>query len=229
MTSIDRDPVIPRPSATGGASDDRFTPGGEKSDGYTPWWTVWTGAFFLLLWLSQDLDRIFNLYILLVPLLAIPAFVWLATMVIGLGVNAFKRRWRRVISIVLAPIVAGTFFLALEPLGVTTERIRLELWKSSYMAEVNALPTSDDGIRLKTWYWGSTGGVAVANFFWTLVYDESDQVALPPSSWSAEWVQKADQVGSPLYPLVSHMRAGKSDVSVRHLNGHFYVVEELYQ
>jgi hypothetical protein len=200
-----------------------------KFDGYTPWWTVWTGAFFLLLWLSQDLDRIFNLYIALVPLLAIPAFAWLAAMVIGLGLNAFKRRWRRVISIVAAPIVAGTFFLALEPLGVTTERIRLELWKSSCLREVDAAPASDDGTRLKTWNWGRTGGPVGVNIFWTLVYDDSDQVGLPSSSWSAEWVQKAGQAGSPLYPLVSHMRGGKSDVSVRHLDGHFYVVEELYQ
>ena len=201
-----------------------------KADGYTAWYTAWTGALFLLVWLSQDLDRIFNLYIALVPLLAIPAFAWLATMVIGLGVNAFRRRWRRVISIVVAPIIAGTFFLALEPLGVTTERIRLELWKSSYLLEVDALPAGDDRIRLKTWNWGKAGGPGAAYFFWTLVYDESDQIALPPSSWSAEWVQKTGQAGSPLYSIVQHMRGGQGyDVSVRHLDAHFYVVEELYQ
>jgi hypothetical protein len=190
---------------------------------------VWTGAFFLLLWLSQDLDRIFNLYIMLVPMLAIPALAWIAALIIGLGVNVFKRRWRRIISIVAAPIIAGSFFLALEPLGVTTQRVRLELWKSDYLAQIDALPASDDGIRLKTWNWGETGGVAVPNFFWTLVYDESDQIALPPSSWSAEWVQKTGQVGSPLYSVVHNRRDGKDYyVSIRRLDGHFYVVEELY-
>jgi hypothetical protein len=200
-----------------------------KSDRYTPWYTVWTGAFFLLLWLSQDLDRIFNLYIMLVPMLAIPALAWIAALIIGLGVNVFKRRWRRIISIVAAPIIAGSFFLALEPLGVTTQRVRLELWKSDYLAQIDALPASDDGIRLKTWNWGETGGVAVPNFFWTLVYDESDQIAVPPSSWSAEWVQKTGQVGSPLYSVVHNRRDGKDYyVSIRRLDGHFYVVEELY-
>jgi hypothetical protein len=190
---------------------------------------VWTGAFFLLLWLSQDLDRIFNLYIMLVPMLAIPALAWIAALIIGLGVNVFKRRWRRIISIVAAPIIAGSFFLALEPLGVTTQRVRLELWKSDYLAQIDALPASDDGIRLKTWNWGETGGVAVPNFFWKLVYDESDQIALPPSSWSAEWVQKTGQVGSPLYSVVHNRRDGKDYyVSIRRLDGHFYVVEELY-
>jgi hypothetical protein len=200
-----------------------------RSDRYTPWYTVWTGAFFLLLWADRDLDRIFNLYILLVPMLAIAALAWAATMVIGLGVNTFKRRWRRVVSIAAAPIIAGAFFLLLGRLGVTTEHIRLELWKSEYLAQVNALPASDDGIRLKTWNWGETGGVAVPNFFWTLVYDESDQIALPPSSWSAEWVQKTGQVGSPLYSVVHKRRDGKDYyVSVKRLDGHFYVVEELY-
>jgi hypothetical protein len=200
-----------------------------KPDGYTPWYTAWTGAFFLLLWLSTDLDRIFNLYIALVPMLAIPAFAWIATLVIGLGVNAFKRRWRRVISIVVAPIIAWSFFWALESLGVTTERIRLTWSKSSYLAEVAALPATDDGIRLKTWHWGTTGGAAVPNFFWTLVYYDSDQVALPPSSWSAAWVQKTGQVGSPLYSFVNNRRDGKDYyVSVKHLDSHFYVVEELY-
>jgi hypothetical protein len=199
-------------------------------DRYTPWYTVWTGAFFLLLWLSQDLDRIFHLYIALVPLLAIPAFVWLVTLPIGLAANTFKRRWRRVISIVIAPIIAGTFFLALEPFGVTTERIRLELWKSSYVADLDALPPSDDGIRLKTWNWGATGGAAAANFLWTLVYDDSDQIALPPSSWSAVWVEKTGQVGSRLYSVVHNRRDGVDyHVNVTHLDGHFYVVEELYQ
>jgi hypothetical protein len=198
-------------------------------DAYTPWYTVWTGAFFLLLWVDRDLDRIFNLYILLVPLLALAALLWAVPMVIGLGVNAFKRRWRRLISIVAAPIIAWSFFSALGPLGVTTERIRFAWSKSSYLAEVSALPVSDDSIRLKTWNWGETGGVAVPNFFWTLVYDDSDQIALPPSSWSAEWVQKNGQVGSRLYSVVHNRRDDKDYyVTVRRLDGHFYVVEELY-
>ena len=77
---------------------------------------------------------------------------------------------------------------------------------------------------------GATGGPMAPDLFWTLVYDESDQIALPPSSWSAEWVEKTGQVGSNIYSLVHHTRGSQSyDVRVRHLEGHFYVVEELYQ
>lgn len=52
-----------------------------KSDAYTPWYAIWTGALFLLVWLSRDLDKIFNLYILLVPILALPALILAATLV----------------------------------------------------------------------------------------------------------------------------------------------------
>jgi len=200
-----------------------------KPDGFTPWYTVLTGVFFLLVWLSTELDRIFKLSILLVPFLALPGLVLAAILITSLGVNAFKRRWRRVISILVAPIIAWSLFSALDLVGVTTQRIRLELWKSDYLAQVAALPASEDGIRLKTWNWGDTGGGAAPNFFWTLVYDESDQIALPPSLWSAEWVQKTGQVGSPLYSVVHNRRDGMDYyVNVKHLDGHFYVVEELH-
>jgi hypothetical protein len=168
--------------------------GGEKarkSDAYTPWYTIWTGALFLLLWVSNDLDRIFNLYVLLVPILFLPALGWAATMVMSLGSNAVRRRWRRTLSIVAAPIITGLFFLLLGWLGITTELIRLELWKSSYLAQVDAIPATDDGPRLKVWDWGSVGGAAVPNVFWHLVYDDSDQIRLPRSSRSAGWIFSA--------------------------------------
>jgi hypothetical protein len=202
-----------------------------KPDAFTPWYTIWTSAFFLLAWLSTDLDRIFSLYIMLVPVIALPGLVLIATLLISFGVNAFKRRWRRALSILAAPIIAAFFFSLLGWLGVTTERIRLEWWKSSYLAEIAALPPSADGIRLKTWDWGETGGAAVANFFWTLVYDESDQIALPPSGWSTEWLQKADKSGG-IYSVIHHTRDDEDyyrRFTVRHLTGHFYVVEELIQ
>jgi hypothetical protein len=208
----------------GGASDIVS----RRRDAFTPWYTVWTGAFLLLLGVSHDLDRIFKLWLLLVPIIALPALVWAATMLIGLAVNAFKRRWRRVISILAAPIIALAFFSVLARLGLTDDRIRFELGKSDYQAQVDALPASDDGIRIKTWDWGETGGAGVPNFFWTLVYDDSDQIALPPSSWSAQWVEKTGQVGSSLYSVVHQADDKSHSVRVRHVVGHFYVVEELY-
>ena len=106
--------------------------------------------------------------------------------------------------------------------------VRLELSKSSYMAQIDALPTSE-GPRLKCWDWGGTGGAAVANIFRTLVYDESDQIALPRSSWSEAWLRKADGVakGNGFYSVIHP--SGNAQISIDRLEGHFYVVEELYQ
>jgi hypothetical protein len=151
---------------------------------------------FLLFWAGNDLDRILNLYILLVPVLFLPALVWATTLVDSLGASVIRRRWRRTMSIIAAPIIAGSVFFLFGKLGITTELIRLELGKSSYMAEVAALPDTNGGRRLKIWSWGSTGGAAVANFSSILVYNESDQIALPRSSWSAEWRRNADQADS---------------------------------
>jgi hypothetical protein len=194
-----------------------------KLDRYTPWYTIWTWALFLLFWV--DLDRIYNLYLAVVPLLVLPALIWAAVLVISLVVNAIRRRWRRTISIVLAPIIAASFFLPLGRIGLTTEFIRLELRKSTYLAEVESLPPTVSGCRLKTWHWGSTGGAAVANFFWILVYDDCDQIALPRSSQSAEWAgdaSRADKNG-----MLHALLYDDDNTTLRHLGGHFYVVQQV--
>ena len=210
-----------------------------KADAYTLWYAIWTAAFLLLVCASRDLDRIFGLYILLVPILGLPAIILSATLVVSLGVNLFKRRWRRSISIVMAPIVVGSFFLLLWRMGINTELIRLELWKSTYLAEVEAQADQGGGHRLKAWDWGAAGGVGVPTFSWTLVYDESDQIALGRSLWSAEWLRQADQAakGNGFYSII-HPESFAADIneydrhisiSIRRIDGHFFVVEQVFQ
>jgi hypothetical protein len=87
-----------------------------------------------LFWIGRKLNRLYNLDLLLVPILFLPALIWAAILIISLVVNGVKRRWRRTISIFLAPIIAGSFFVLLGRLGITTDLIRLELGKSSYLA-----------------------------------------------------------------------------------------------
>jgi hypothetical protein len=192
-----------------------------KLDRYTPWYTVWTGALFLLFWVSRDLDRIYNLYLLLLPILVLPALICAAVLVISLVVNAIKRRWRRAISIVFAPIIAASFFLLLGRIGVTTEFIRLELRKSTYLAEVESLPPTVSGCRLKTW--DSSGGPGV--FSWILVYDGCDQIVLPQASQSAEWAGDASRADKKA--RFHAFLYDDDNTTLRHLSGHFYVVEQV--
>jgi hypothetical protein len=204
-----------------------------KPDAYTPWYTIWCGAFLLWNFVVGYFDDIYNLYLLIVPVIFLPLLVLAGALVISFAVNVLRRRWCTTLSIIAAPVIALSVLGLLHRLGMTPETVagivRLELSKSSYMAQINALPTTD-GPRLKCWDWGGTGGAAVANIVRTLVYDESDQIALPRSSWSAAWLRKADEVakGNSLYSVI-RPTSGTGQISVSHLEGHFYVVEEVYQ
>jgi hypothetical protein len=67
---------------------------------------LWVALIFLLFASSNDLDRIFNLYLLLVPLLFLPALAVVIYCVVALIRNVMLRRWRRVISVLVAPVAA---------------------------------------------------------------------------------------------------------------------------
>jgi hypothetical protein len=179
-----------------------------RPDAYTPWYTIWCGVFLLLIFVARwCLDRNPNPATVF-TLVVLPLLVLAGTLVISLAVFAFKRRWRKAVSIVAAPIIALSFFGPLGRLGINRALIRLEL--SDYMAQIDALPTTD-GPRLKFWQWGGAGGLMSPNVFWTLAYDESDQIALPRSAWSADWLRKADKVtqGSGSYSII-HPTSGSN-------------------
>jgi hypothetical protein len=50
---------------------------GKKFDPYTPWYAIWSSAFVLLMFVSNELDRVFNLYLLLVPIVILPGLILL--------------------------------------------------------------------------------------------------------------------------------------------------------
>ena len=65
------------------------------------------------------------------------------------------------------------------------------------------------------WNWGGAGGAAGA---YTLVYDESDEVALPFAQRSFEWNRRAEKIGETIYAT--------DHVAITHLDGHFYLLTE---
>jgi hypothetical protein len=199
-----------------------------KPDAFTPWYTIWCCAFLLWNDVVGYLDDIYNFYILIVFIILPPLLILAVALVVSFAINAFRLRWRKTVSIIAAPIIALSLFGLVHRLGVTPSLVRLELSKSSYIAQIDTLPTTD-GPRLKCWDWGSTGGAAVVNIFRTLVYDESDQLSLPRSSWSEAWILKADAAcrGTPLQSFI-HPR-GDSQVGVGRLEGHFYTATEIFQ
>jgi len=198
-----------------------------RRDAFRVRYTICCSAFLLFYAVVLCLDEVYNFYLAIVPMLLVPLVLLTAALVTSFAINVFRRRWRATLSVLVAPVIALSSFGLFYRLGVTPELIRLEFSKSIYLAEVDALPTAD-GPRLECWNWGGTGGAAVANTFRNLVYDESDQIALPPSARSAAWGGKASGAGKGKCSAVPP-ETGDAQVSVNHLEGHFYVIEQLYQ
>lgn len=195
-----------------------------KDDRFTFIYALWAGALFLLYASSDYLDRIFNLYLLLVPLLFLPTLFVAVGLLASLIGNAVKRRWRRCVSVVAGSLVAVSVFLLAGYLGINLDRIRFEVTKSYYTKLTAQMPRERAEPLFTRFDWGSTGGAGVASIFHTLVFDESDEVALPLERRSDQWKQRAaTQMPSILNADERH------SIQVRKMDGHFYLITEVYQ
>ena len=104
-------------------------------------------------------------------------------------VMAFRRRWRGAIGAALVPLsFALTLLYAgeLEAAGMTAgEYLRFRLDRATYRAEIAALPAAA-GPRLAVFEMSSDGWATITNYH-LVVYDESDEIALPDSRRSPAW------------------------------------------
>jgi hypothetical protein len=178
-----------------------------KVDKFTLSYSLWMGVPILIFVLSEQLDQIFNLYLLVIPLIVIPALVAVIAWLVALARNAWLRRWRRVASIVVAPVVALSFFAILGGLGIDSDRVRFELGRSYYLDQVAQISRVGNEPRFKEFKWGDTGGAGAVNIFRRLVFDESGAVI------GREYRSPDDRLS----------------VSVRALRDHFYLVTETHQ
>jgi hypothetical protein len=192
-----------------------------KRDKFTIIYALWAGALFLFYAWADYSDRIPHL--LFVPLLLLPTIVVAVALLASLIGNAFKGRWRRCISAIVGPCVAASIFV-LGYLGIDRDRIHFDLTKSYYIQQIAQMPRVEDEPLFARFDWGSRGGVGVANIFYSLVFDESDEVALPHDQRSEQWKRR---VGGQMYSIL-HPGARHS-IDVRKIEGHFYLVTEVHQ
>jgi len=192
-----------------------------RIDRFSTYYFIVTFLVFTFICFGNELDRAFNLYILLVPILLIPAGILSISLLVSLGVSLFRRQWRRALSILCAPILAAGLLWGCAQAGLTPTWIRFQLTKSYFEDEV--LRSSQQPPRLIAFPWGETGGAAVTNSIFTLVYDESDEIRLPIGMRSASWLERSRQ-DRRMRPIAAGI--GVSDI--RHLSGHFYAVTETY-
>ena len=179
---------------------------------------------FLLVTFSHELDRILNLWLLLVPLLLLPLGLLLLTLASSIIRNAMGGRWRRAVSAAIAPFAAAIPLILCYQLGITPTWLRFQLSRTHFENEVALTATTDGTPRLRAFAWGETGGAAVANIFHTLVFDESDEISLPLERRSASWLERAKDQRQ-LYSILRE----QGDPTVQRLSRHWYVVTQLYQ
>ena len=100
--------------------------------------------------------------------------------------SGMRKEWRRCVLAAILPVVL--FIVAFDPVGFVRscnyagDVIHFLAMKSSYDRQIAALP-ADQRPRLAVFDWG---GMSFASH--GLVYDETDQIALPKGSQSADWL-----------------------------------------
>ena len=179
----------------------------QRSDSFSPLHLIVQTALAVLICSGSELDRIFNLWLALVPVLGIPFIIVALFWLVSVGWNLYQRRWRRLASALIAPpVVIGVTALLLYH-EIDAQWVRFQFNRSSYQRTVEGL--SGPHPRSHKWSWGDTGGAAVANVFRTLEYDESDRVPLT--------LERPDPERT------------SNTVTVRSFGSHFYLVTRIYQ
>lgn len=165
---------------------------------------IWIGAGAIF-YLSDELDRLFNLWLLVVPLVGIPMLVAIGTFLWGLTTDLWARRWKRLLSVIAAPLIVVGLLAAARQHQINPDWFRFQLNRSRYAELARELPGPSP--KYGQWNWGGTGGAATANSFYTLVYDETDH--------PIDHMKQRGHTGADLY--------------ARPYGHHFFLITELYQ
>lgn len=130
-------------------------------------------------------------------------------------VMALKRRWRGVIGAAMIPASLALALLydgELEGAGTTAgEYIHFRLMRATYLAEITALPAAT-GPRVTVFPLSQDGWFTHTTYH-LVVYDESDEVALPEAQRSPAWQARVRD--SPLESAIGYVASQ---------GGHFYIV-----
>ncbi|MGY5802425.1 hypothetical protein ACXHMN_13945 [Rhizobium sp. LEGMi12c] len=140
-------------------------------------------------------------------------------------------------SVLVAPVLGALPLIASAYFGVTPDRLRLEYRKADFLRDVEESATDHGHPVLINWGWGEiAGGFGGASLEFDLVYDETNQIGSPPSTWSAEFRNKVMNgqppepgknygEGSRLFPTDSNI----SEPTINGMGGHFYLASQLFE
>lgn len=162
-------------------------------------------ALAVLFFFAGELDRTLGLWILIIPVVFIPAITVALIWIVSVFSNLIRRRWTRLISAAIAPLIVWPVFFLLLMSGFDADWVHFQIKRPSYMATIRTLDVSHP--RERSWDWGGRGGVGSVNFHYSVVYDETDRTA----SRDGEKVE------------------GGGTVWVRSFGDHFYLVTYVVQ
>ncbi|WP_260682690.1 hypothetical protein [Rhizobium laguerreae] len=115
--------------------------------------------------------------------------------------------------LVIIYIVAAT--------GITPDSVRFALNKQAYLAEIERTDVTSGEPRFRTFAWDSMFKAITST---TLVYDESDEIALPNGEQSAAWQQRTQKLCSDKKECVNLYPGSDWSFSVSKVGEHFYIV-----
>lgn len=171
---------------------------------FSPLHILLQSGLAILFFLAGEIDRKFGLWFALVPILGIPAVVVGAAWMVGIVRSSLRGDLMRATSVAVAPLIIWPLLICALRMGFDSHWMRFQINKSSYEASVSALRAPSPAYH--SWDWGTTGGAASVNIFYSLIYDESDQTPRRATEASKDF-----------------------KTQVRGFGGHFYLVTLIYQ
>ncbi|MBB4483456.1 hypothetical protein [Rhizobium etli] len=190
----------------------------KSSDQFTWTYALWLLPFLgqdWLYWLAPEWDWwTIDLVVFLATLIAIGG---------SLCFNLVMRRWRRILSLLTAPLLLLVCLQLLATAGVTPDSVRFALTRQAYLAEIERSDPPPEQPRLRTFIWDDTFR---RKTYSTLVYDESDEIALPKGAQSAAWRQRLEKSCSENKNDCINLDPGPDEfISVSKIGEHFYILD----
>ncbi|WP_261318909.1 hypothetical protein [Rhizobium leguminosarum] len=155
----------------------------------------------------------------------ISLIIWVLTLIAIAGslcINLVLRRRRRLVSLLIAPFLLLVLLRILAAVGITSDSVRFALTKQTYLAEIERTDLPGGERRFRTFVWDDT---FIEKTYSTLVYDGSDEVALPRGGQSMAWQQRVQTSCSEKKECVDLDPGPDEYVSVRKIGEHFYILD----
>ncbi|QND13546.1 hypothetical protein HB775_06390 [Rhizobium leguminosarum bv. trifolii] len=188
----------------------------KRDDKFTWTYAIWFLPYlaqYWLWWLAPKWDWwIIGLITLALTVIAVAG---------SICINLARRRWWRVMSLLITPLPWLVIIYIGAATGITPDSVRFALNKQAYLAEIERTDVTTGEPRLRTFALDSMFKTIIST---TLVYDESDEIALPSGEQSAAWQQRTQKLCSEKKECVNLYPGSDWPFSVSKVGEHFFIV-----